>query len=264
MYGFKLILGALLISILSSVVFAQTYNFDTHMLDLKGELSSDDAYQDNFGRFDAYQLNMNKGDFIKIKLKADFFPLLTLVAPSGIHKISFPADQNPVVNLEKEINETGHWYIYVSGDSTDIGAHELQLCYVAENTRQLPPGSDICTITQFLLAHSKTNFFYYRDKDCDIENGSWDVTLTDQNLFDNAEVKAKGNSVSFILQTNNNVNKNKFGEWSYQISECLSDNWIEKGRSDNQTIFTESNGTRKIKIKYENGKITLSFLNSVE
>ncbi len=263
MYGFRLILSAFILLILSSVVFAQTYNFDTHMLNLKGELSSDDAYQDNFGRFDAYQLNMNKGDYIKIKLKADFFPLITIVAPSGIHKISFPADQNPVVNLEKEINETGRWYIYVSGDSTDVGAHELQLCYVAESTRQLPPGSDICTITQFLLAHSKTNFFYYRDKDCDVKNGSWDVDLPNQNLFDNVEVKAKGNSVSFVLQTNSNVNKNKFGEWSYQISECLSDDWIEKG-SDNQTVFTESSGTRKIKIEFSGGKITLSFTASVK
>jgi hypothetical protein len=245
----------------SSLLFAQTGNFDTHIIDLKGELSSNDAYQDNFGRFDAYQLNMQEGDFIKLKLTAEFFPLITIVSPSGKHEIAFPDDQNPEVDLEKEIKETGKWYIYIAGDSTDVGKHELKLCYVAENTRMLPPDADICKIAQFLLAHSNTAFFYYREKECDIENGSWDVTLPNQNLFDNSEVKMKGNLANIVLERNGN--KNKFGEMSYKISECLSDDWIEKG-TDNQTTFTESSGARKIKIKYEDGKIILTVSNSIE
>lgn len=256
-FGLKLCIN--IIILLSSLILAQEYKFDTHSLDLKGELSKDDAYQDNFGRFDAYELSMQEDDYIKIKLKSEFFPLLTVVAPSGTHKIAFPADENPVVNLEKEIDETGHWYIYVSGDSTDIGAHELQLCYVAGNTRQLPSGANICTITKYLLAHSNTKFFFYRDRNCEITENQWDVNLEDQNLFENAEVKVEGNSISFNLQANTKVSKDKFNKWSYQISECLTDDWIEK-TENNKTVFTESSGTGKIKIKFTDNAINLSFI----
>ncbi len=262
MNDFRLKLCVFIIIVFSSLILAQENNFDTHSLDLKGKLSKDDAYQDNFGRFDAYELNMQEGDLIKIKLKAEFFPLLTVVAPSGIHKIAFPSDEKPIVNLEHEIDETGHWYIYVAGDSTDIGAHDLQLCYVAGNTRQLPVGADICTITKFLLAHSNTKFFFYRDRDCEITEDQWDVDLTNQNLFDMAEVVVKGSSIFFNLQTNTQVSKDKFNKWSYQISECLTDDWIEKG-DENKTNFTESSGSRKIKVEFKGGKITLSFMTSV-
>ena len=262
MNDFRLKLCVFIIITLSSMILAQENNFDTHSLDLKGELSNDDAYQDNFGRFDAYELNMQEGDLIEIKLKAEFFPLLTVVAPSGIHKIAFPADEKPIVNLVHEIDETGHWYIYVAGDSTDIGAHDLKLCYVAGNTRQLPVGADICTITKYLLAHSNTKFFFYRNRDCEITEDQWDVNLTNQNLFEIAEVESKGNSITFNLQTNTQASKDKFNKWSYQISECLTDNWVEKG-NENQTVFTENSGNRKIKIEFKDGKINLSFMTSV-
>jgi hypothetical protein len=177
-------------------------------------------------------------------------------------KIAFPADEKPIVNLVHEIDETGHWYIYVAGDSTDIGAHDLKLCYVAGNTRQLPVGADICTITKYLLAHSNTKFFFYRNRDCEITEDQWDVNLTNQNLFEIAEVESKGNSITFNLQTNTQASKDKFNKWSYQISECLTDNWVEKG-NENQTVFTENSGNRKIKIEFKDGKINLSFMTSV-
>lgn len=259
MNSFGLKLCVYIIIIFSSLILAQEYNFDTHSLELKGELSKDDAYQDNFGRFDAYELSMQKGDYIKIKLNSEFFPLLTIVAPSGIHKIAFPTDENPIVILEKVIDETGHWYIYVSGDSTDIGAHDLQLCYVAENTRQLPLGADICTITKYLLAHSNTKFFFYRDRDCEITENQWDVNLEAQNLFDNTEVKVEGNSISFNCKSNTQVGKDIFNKWSYQISECLTDDWIEKTET-NKTVFTENSGTEKIKIEFIDNVINLSFI----
>lgn len=261
MIGFRLRICVFVIIYFSSLILAQEYNFDTHSLELKGELSKDDAYQENFGRFDAYELSMQEGDYIKIKLKSEFFPLLTVVAPSGIHKIAFPADENPVVNLAKEIDESGHWYIYVSGDSTDIGSHELQLCYVAGNTKQLPAGADICTITKYLLAHSNTKFFFYRDRDCEITENQWEVDLINQNLFNTTKVKVVGNSTNFSLQVNRQTSKDNFNKWSYQISECLTEDWIER-MENNKTVFTENSGTRKIEIEFTDNTINLSFITS--
>jgi len=252
-----------LISLIFSSLGFSHDNYDTHSLTLNGELSNDDSYEENFGRFDVYELNMQDGDLIKIELKANFFPLLTIVAPSGNHKIAFPADENPVVNFDFEINETGRWYIYVSGDSMDTGTHDLQLCYVAGNTRQLPYEADICTITKFLLAHTNTKYFFFRDNNCEIIENEWNVDLKNQNLFSNAEVKADGNSISFDLNTSSNESRNRFSEWSYKISECLTDEWIEK-EGTNQTVFTESNGTRIIVIEFSNNTIHLRFHTSIK
>ena len=51
MNDFRLKLCVFIIIVFSSLILSQENNFDTHSLDLKGELSKDDAYQDNFGRF---------------------------------------------------------------------------------------------------------------------------------------------------------------------------------------------------------------------
>ncbi|MEN8191997.1 MAG: hypothetical protein ABFS12_04230 [Bacteroidota bacterium] len=238
---------AYIFSFLISASLALSQQFDTHIVNLNGELSEDDNYEESIGRFDAYEMKLGKGDYIKINLKAEFFPLLTVVSPSGKYNIAYPQDNNLEVIHGQKIDETGHWYIYVSGDKTDVGKHEMNIYYVSENSRDLPAQTDICTITNFVLAHSNTNFFYFTD---------WDVFAESQEIFKNTSRSSNGNISSFVLETDEMVSKNKFDEWSYQISECLGYDWEEKG-SNNKIRFNEINGDRSIELIYDNEKIKL-------
>ena len=263
MRSISIIFTFLILILFSQLIFSQEMIFDTHSLNLNGELSSEDGYEDNFGRFDAYELSMQEGDFIKIKLKAEFFPLLTVVSPSGSYKLSFPSDNDPEVIYEQEINETGHWYIYVSGDSTDTGTHDLQLYYISANSREIQKGADICTIIQFLLAHSNTNYFYFREKEIEITKNNYDVDLTNQNLFQSADIEVDENRINFALQTDKSISKDKFNEWTYNISKCLANDWKEK--SENEIIiFSEINGDRIIRLQFVENIIKLKIISPLK
>ena len=241
---------------LTQVIFSQGIIFDTHSLSLNGELSREDPFEDNFGRFDAYELSLHEGDFIKLKLKAEFFPLLTVVSPSGDYKLAFPSGGDPEVKYELEINETGHWYIYVSGDSTDTGAHDIKLFYVSANTRQLEANTDICTVSHFMLAHANTNYFYLRNNEIELKEKTYDIDLTNQNLFQSNEIKVNNNNLNAKLQTIS-LKKEKFNEWTYILSECLPNEWTEKTDNGN-IVFEEINGSAKVKLIYSDGKAILN------
>ena len=141
------------------ILFAQENEFNTDVIILSGELTEEDIYEKDFGRFDAYELQLEEGGYIKIYLQAEFFPLLTIVAPSNQYELAFPSNNQPELIFEKDIDETGYWYLYVSGDSLDRGKHGIQINYVLSNTTSLPAEPNLCTLLNFLSAHSKTDFF---------------------------------------------------------------------------------------------------------
>ncbi len=234
---------------------AQTYNFDTHSSTLKGELTKDDIFENDFGRFDAYELQMEEGDFIIMKLKADFFPLMTVVSPSSEYKIAFPNDSNPEVVFKQEIDETGLWQIFIAGDSTDVGNHSLKLCYVSQITRELPADATNCDLLNFFLAHSETNFFYFYKNNLEFKSGKVDLEIDSHELFDKSELEKDENKSKVTLHFNNN--DYSFETISEELKKCLKGDW-NKRESENKIEFSEIEGLRKISILQNKLGIELS------
>ena len=234
---------------------AQTYTFDTHSSTLKGELTADDIFEVDFGRFDAYELPMEEGDFIIMRLKADFFPLMTIVSPSSSYKIAFPNDSNPEVIFKQEIDETGLWQIYIAGDSTDLGNHSLNLCYVSQSSKEIPLNANSCDLVNFFLAHSKTNFFYFTKDNTEFNNGIVGLNINSHGLFDKCELE-KGKSKSKITLFFNKKDT-KFETLSNEIAKCLKGNW-NKRENKNKIDFSEIEGLRKISITQNDSSIKLS------
>ena len=233
---------------------AQTYNFDTHSSTLKGELTKDDIFEADFGRFDAYELQMEEGDFLIMKLKANFFPLMTVVSPSSKYEIAFPNESNPEVIFKQEIDETGLWQVYIAGDSTDLGNHSLKLCYVSQSTRKLPKDATNCDLVNFFLAHSKTNFFYFTNS-IEIKSGKMDLTINSQGLFEKGVVERDKikSKVTLLL----NKKTTLFKTISEEIKKCLKGNW-NKRENKNKIDFFEIEGLRKISLSQNKSNIKLS------
>ena len=245
-----------LIMLFSVVMFCQKSKFETHTSTLSGELTEDDIYEKDFGRFDAYELQLEEGDFLIMKLNASFFPLLTVVSPSSEYQIAFPSDSSPEVIFQQDIDESGLWQIYIAGDSTDFGKHALKLCYVSENTRTLPPNSDYCTLVEFFLAHSKTNFFYFRNKDGKIKNGKSELKINLQNLFDSGEVAAR-DDVSKVTLHKEETGDNTFENISQNLKMCLKRRWNMRSY-DNRIEFKEIEGLRRVILEKVKDKIDLT------
>ncbi|MBU1115764.1 MAG: hypothetical protein KKE09_11585 [Bacteroidetes bacterium] len=235
-------------------VQAQEYNFDTHSSILKGELTKDDIFETDFGRFDAYELQMEEGDFLVMKLKSSFFPLLTIVAPSNEYKVAFPNDEKSEVVFEQQIDESGLWQIYIAGDSTDIGPHSLQLFYVSQDSRKLPKNANYCSLVQFFLSHAKTGFFYFKDDHFSKSDGEWVLRLMTQNLYKSGSVITKNgiSRVTLILDNKDDI----FKTISEQLKVCLKKQWNIRENKNGLEIL-EIEGLRKIFLKKEKSILKL-------
>ena len=240
---------------------AQYIQYDTHKMELKGELTVDDPYEEDFGRFDAYQVKLQKGDYIKIKMSAQFFPLLTIVSPSGKYQRTFPEDGSSYVFHEQKITETGDWYLYISGEESDAGWHNLDLYYVSESSREISENANVCDITQFSLSHANTNFFFLRDREIDITHDDLQ-NIIETNIFQNTEIRSEGDRILLEFKANG-AGRNKFNEWSFNLSECLNYNW-EENSVDNNVMFKEMYGNRKVILNYNGNSIILVVSNKIE
>lgn len=232
------------------IVFSQQIKFDTHSIVLKGELTSEDIFEKDFGRFDAYELPMEEGDIIKMRLTASFFPLMIVAAPSSEYNMAFPKDNNPAVVYQQEIDESGLWYIYIAGDSLDIGEHSLELCYVSKNTREIPEDADFATLVEFFLAHSNTDYFYLKNNGDEIKSGKWDVELDSHSKYKSAKIVSK-NNIS-VLTINFEFSKNLFEEQASKLKKDFGKTWnFRMNKSKDLVELFEIEGLRIMYLQKE-------------
>lgn len=252
---FKLVI-LLLVYGASFNVFSQDIKYDTHSIILKGELTSEDIYEKDFGRFDAYELQMEEGDIIKMRLTASFFPLMIVAAPSSEYKMAFPQDNNTAVIFEQEIDESGLWYIYIAGDSLDIGDHSLELCYVSNNSRKIPIDAEFVTLVEFFLAHSNTNYFYLKDHDCENISGKWEVKLDSYDKYKSAKVVGKNNisTLTIIFETERDL----FIEMTSELKNNFAKSWnVRVNDTIDLVELFEIEGLRKITLEKKESGIVL-------
>jgi len=212
---------------------------------LEGELTEDDVFEKDFGRFDAYELPLEEGDILQMRLNASFFPLMIISAPSSEYKMAFPEDNNSEVIYKQEIDETGLWYIYIAGDSSDFGEHNLELCYISRDTKVIPIDADFGILVNFFLAHSATNFFYLKDNDCSIKSGEWDVELDSHEKYNSATIVTK-NEIS-VLSLYFESEKGLFEELTSNLKDNFNKAWNVRVNDSNDLVeLFEIEGLRKM------------------
>ncbi len=241
---------------ITSILFSQEYNFSTHFSILEGELTSDDVFEKDFGRFDVYELQMEEGDILRLKLTAEFFPLMIINSPSSDYEMAFPKDNNPFVVFEQEIDESGLWYIYVTGDSLDSGSHSLELCYISSDCKEVPSDANFITLVNFFLAHSETNFDFLKENNCKIKDGKWSVSLDAKGKYDTADIVTKDGTSKLTI--NFDLETDLFDNMVAELKENFKKNWnVRVSKSNDSVKLIEIEGLRKMLLKKDNKKITL-------
>jgi len=240
------------------ILFAQ---FNTDVIILSGELTEDDIFEKDFGRFDAYELQLEEGGYIEIHLQAEFFPLLTIVAPSNQYELAFPSNNKPELIFDIDIDETGYWYLYVSGDSLDRGKHRIQIDYVLSNTTYLPAEANLCTILNFISAHSKTDFFYFNNKKLNLNKDTWNQLERRIGLCDSVYIEEKKLNTYYHVVFIDSAGRDLFNKISNRVDFCLSANWNKNISGEvEKIIYDEIDGDKIIELnKLNNNKVELIF-----
>ncbi|KAB2839014.1 MAG: hypothetical protein F9K45_10630 [Melioribacteraceae bacterium] len=248
---------ALLLFILinSQNLFAQ---FRTEEIIIKGELSEDDPFNANFGRFDPVELYLNKGDVISISITAEFPPFIALVAPSEKYYVEYTKDGSSIKDYQVTIKESGTWYLSIAGDSTDTGNYTLTANYMSANSITISAEADYCTALKFLSEHSKTNFFFLIENLKEVNRNS-KINLP---AVINANISEKENSYIALLFESENKDSAEifFKKIIDETKLCLGLDWVSNSKDWFKTNVNDSAKEELFVLKDKNIRKNVKFI----
>ncbi len=154
--------GLLLLAVLPLVCRAQSGEVKVSHLSFAERLTEDDETAPDFGRFDAYEVLLQRGDRLLVQVRAtEFTPAIVLIAPDDTsHLAQFAETGRQTVTYGVEIPESGTWLLVVRGDSTALGPYQLQAWWVEAHSLQLPAEADLCDQVNFVIAHANADFYF--------------------------------------------------------------------------------------------------------
>ena len=159
----KKILFLLLIAF--SISSAQNEELRVEHFTINEQLTQNDMFDSNLGRFDVYELDLNSGDTVNLSLTTEsFIPMLILMAPSQEYFLEMPQNGRGEVRLSAKIDEAGKWYLYVVGDSTDSGSYKVDTYFASEKSMQIKADDSFCEKLLFYIEHSYADFYFLEDK----------------------------------------------------------------------------------------------------
>ncbi len=231
----------------ASLLLAQDIDFRTEAFVFEGELSYEDPFQKEFGRYDAYQLQFNKGDFVRFNVHAEFAPLLVFVNPNNEYALTYPSEESQMVVYEREIEQTGTWLLYVVGDSLDVGKHFVNVNYVSAGAKKFSRNRDFCSSVQFLLAHANSGFFFLKEEKEDGAEDYFDSKFKFEGAL-NTEIVSKWNETFRTTLFDGDRQKSvveKYEGLYKTLTECLGGYWYETEVTSIESI--ERKGRERVK-----------------
>ena len=138
----------------------------TGQIEIVDSLSGNDQFDLEIGRFDIYEVALEKGDLLKVDLHSARFPAyLILVAPNDDVEIYEPQQNTAsgsLLRLDIKIAATGSWLVGVLGENRDRGAYKLTCRWARANSQAPPPDTAMCTQLAFIIAHQETDYIFMR------------------------------------------------------------------------------------------------------
>lgn len=218
-----------------------TAQFRVEEILIKGELTADDPFNANFGRFDPVELYLNKGDIISISMTAEFPPFIALVAPSEKYYVEYTKDGSTIKDYQINIKESGTWFLSIAGDSTDTGKYTLTANYMSANSITISAEADYCTTLKFLSEHSKVNFYFLKESIQSENPKLWKSKISFSDTID-SYISEKNNSYNSILFETSNKDsaeifyKNKVDE----TKSCLGLDWVTNSKDWSKAKLNDS------------------------
>ena len=220
---------------------------------INGSLKTNDPVSAGLGRINAIKLNLKVGDRLYSKLTADFVPLLVLVPPSGVYKITYPDEKTFAATFNGIIDEPGQWLIYIVGDSTATGNYTLVNKYASVGSMNFNNSLDYCDRVKLLLSHEKAHFFFLKGKEID-DSGIWKSKLNLENDV-NAEIYGNANEyfkTSLLKSSNYKTSNEEFNYIADNIAKCIGPGWTKR-ENDWHNVLGNDNVSEKIILFAEKG-----------
>lgn len=247
--------------ILFIVLISNAQEFFVEHQKIEGKLNSTDLMKQNFGRYDGFQLPLNKGERAHfIVYSEDFSPSIVLVTPDDKKFQQAQGRGDAFVSMGLKVPESGEWVLYVVGDSAAQGDYLLQYSFADSASLFLNSKADFCTGINYLIAHSNAYFIFpqtvpSKNSLYQIE-GALDVYINGDDASYNA-VMYEGNSIEEA--------KTVYEEVFAKIKNCVPKDWqLKESKVDTEFAGVESYAVWNEKTKSNPRIIRLTLLDNSE
>ncbi len=217
-----------LLLLFSAVLFLNVYAQEKAVVSsftINEKISKSDKLDPALGRYDAYELNVDKGDRIAFEVKAKkFLPFLLLVSPSQKSFFKIP-DKSKSILFDTLATEKGNWSFYVLADSNSFGKYSCTVAFANSSAMVLPKAKDICGKIKYLILHSDGEFLFLRN------NG------IPTKLFPGKELKADVQDCCVKLELSGS--RKEYENYIKEIEKCLDGKYYSE-KSGGGIKFTEN------------------------
>ncbi|MFH1194454.1 MAG: hypothetical protein V1720_02000 [bacterium] len=238
-----------------SLSFAQQTKFTVEQFTIDGELTMEDLLQPEFGKFDPYEFYLNQGDRIRIELTAAFPQMLVIIAPSEQSKVLYPENGNDAAIYDSEISESGTWFVYVVGDSSDVGAYQIFARYTSKDFIRIAPNQDFCANINFVLTHTRAELFFLENRDFPKTSVGWESNTLINGAVSASVIEGEKNIYEAVMYEGDIKEEAElvYNYVSEKLKNCLTDWEVIEKKMDSARIinFVKSDdaGMKEVELK---------------
>ncbi len=156
--------AALLIWLFSPALSAQEPpEYQVLTVTFQDTLMPTDEFEPDFGRFDAFELQVSRGDRLLIAARArTFSPTIVLIAPDEQSFVASPEGQSREVFYTTTVPIDGTYLLIIRGDSAALGPYRVDCWWAKANSLAPASPGDLCDELNFLAAHANADFFFLK------------------------------------------------------------------------------------------------------
>lgn len=212
-----IILFSFLLSI-TSLFAQQPVNYVEYDM-VQGKLEESDQYKKEFGRYDGFQVYLNKGEFVYFSVfSEEFNPSIILVSPN---KENFKENQSQgtgFASIRTTVPETGEYFVYVIGTANSKGNYFYQYAF-ADSAALVVPEKEFCAEIKYVIKHSDAYFLFLQEDD-----SLFTISNTEEAFIDGND--GSYNAVILTSADKSEIEK-KYIEERLRLKSCLGENWAE-------------------------------------
>lgn len=217
--------------------------FKVQSFSLSDKLDENSIIDPEFGKYTAYDFDINTSDHFIIKVKSnEFTPYLLISSPKGKNIFAYPKNNKNEAILDTVATETGKWSLYVICDTLESGAFNLSINFCDKRSYAFPSSANISVLLKYLIAHAEPHFGFIIPRCTISENNTLISPIKfPQALSSIIDIEKEAYIMTFYDGKDENLADKTYQSIKKSLKDNLPDSFINKEftKSEIYTKFTK-------------------------
>jgi hypothetical protein len=224
-------------------------DFKVQSFSLSDKLDENSIIDPEFGKYTAYDFDINASDYFIVKVKSkDFIPYLLISSPKGKNIFAYPKNNKNEAILDTVASETGKWSLYVICDTLESGSFDLKISFCDKKSYNFPNSTSANVLLKYLIAHAEADFDFIIPR-CKVNEDNSLISPLNfpQSINSIIDKDKKVYIIKFYEGSDENLAEKTYQSIKKSLKDNLSDAYINKEftKSEIYTKFTKFSSLNK-------------------